>query len=425
MTSITFLIFRTIFITMMTLGMMASLTEFRFEYRKLLWILAVYSVWVAASSAVLLWLGGELLLLRLFFLFISVPAILLTYWAANDTPAQAGFNYITQIIFSLVGASMIRMLTDYFMLPGLVNILLMCVFYLAAIYLEWRFLRQPFRMLIKVMPARWGVLTLIPCVFCAYLIVLASWPGNYIENDQQRIYIYTALIPITIVYIAVFKSLFAQHYIQMERQNTVLLTIQIAALKEKLQKVREVEESVRIQRHDLRHQIQAVAELVARGDRKAALDFLDTAQQRLDDQKQIRWCRPAVLDAVFSSYFDQAQREGIRVSAKISLPGITPVDEGELAIVLANALENAIHENTKLPHEQRELRCKMTGTPGLMLEIANPCTGNVSFDTNGLPVAQRAGHGLGVQSISAFCHKNGAVCQFDLTDGWFRFRLVL
>ena len=34
-------------------------------------------------------------------------------------------------------------------------------------------------------------------------------------------------------------------------------------------------------------------------------------------------------------------------------------------------------------------------------------------------------HGLGVQSIAAFCRKNGAVCEFDLTDGWFRLRLVL
>lgn len=60
-----------------------------------------------------------------------------------------------------------------------------------------------------------------------------------------------------------------------------------------------------------------------------------------------------------------------------------------------------------------------------MLEISNPCTGDVSFDNRGLPVAQRDGHGLGVQSISAFCRKNGAVCQFDLTGVWFRFRLVL
>ena len=84
MTNGVFLLFRALFITMMTLGMMASLTEFRFGRRKLLCVLAVYCLWVVCSSLVLLWLGGELLLLRLFFLTISVPATFLTYWVAND-----------------------------------------------------------------------------------------------------------------------------------------------------------------------------------------------------------------------------------------------------------------------------------------------------------------------------------------------------
>lgn len=77
----------------------------------------------------------------------------------------------------------------------------------------------------------------------------------------------------------------------------------------------------------------------------------------------MRWCRPPVLDAVFSSYFEQAKNQGIRVEAAVSLPDTLPVDEGELAIVLANALENAIHANLELPPEQRELRCKMVGIP--------------------------------------------------------------
>ena len=113
------------------------------------------------------------------------------------------------------------------------------------------------------------------------------------------------------------------------------------------------------------------------------------------------------------------------METKIALPDTLPVNEGELAIVLANALENTIHANLNLPQEQRKIRCKMMGTPGVMLEISNPCAGNIIFDSKGLPTAQREGHGLGVQSISAFCRKNGAVCQFDLTDGWFRLRLVL
>ena len=425
MTNGVFLLFRALFITMMTLGMMASLTEFRFGRRKLLCVLAVYCLWVVCSSLVLLWLGGELLLLRLFFLTISVPATFLTYWAANDTPTQAVFNYMTQILLSVLAVSVIRLLTESFGLSGFVNILLMCGFYFTVIYLEVRFLRRPFRMLLKVIPARWGILTLIPCIFCAYLIFVASWPGSYLENKLQIIYVYAAVIPLVVVYIAVFKSLLDQYRTQMERQSTMLLMVQISALKEKLQRVKEVEEGIRIQRHDLRHQLQAVAELVARGDREAALDFLDAARKRLDECKETSWCRPPVLDAVFASYFDQAQRQGVRVEAKIALPDTLPADEGELAIVLANALENAIHANLELPREQRNIRCKMVGTPSIMLEVSNPCTGAVLFDGEGLPVAQRKGHGLGVQSICAFCRKHGATCQFDLADGWFRFRLVL
>lgn len=80
--------------------------------------------------------------------------------------------------------------------------------------------------------------------------------------------------------------------------------------------------------------IQAVMEMVARGEEKSALDFLDATQRRLDEHKLIRWCRPPVLNAVFSSYFDQAQNQDIPVEADISLPDTLPVDEGELAIVL-------------------------------------------------------------------------------------------
>ncbi|RHT72479.1 hypothetical protein DW741_06085 [Ruminococcaceae bacterium AM28-23LB] len=92
------------------------------------------------------------------------------------------------------------------------NLLLTALFYSAAIYLEWRFLRRPFRM---------------------------------------------------------------------------LLTVQISALKEKLQTVQEVEEDIKIQRHDLRHRLQTVTELVARGDTESALKFLDAAQKHLDEQKSL------------------------------------------------------------------------------------------------------------------------------------------
>lgn len=113
------------------------------------------------------------------------------------------------------------------------------------------------------------------------------------------------------------------------------------------------------------------------------------------------------------------------MDARIALPEQLPVAEGELAIVFANALENAIHACMELPRKEREIRCKVIQHPGIMFELSNPCAGAVRFDHRGLPLSSQKGHGLGVQSIFSFCQKYGAICHFEMTDGWFHLRMVL
>ena len=258
-----------------------------------------------------------------------------------------------------------------------------------------------------------------------YIIAVYLIPG-YAGFDQSSTILKPAVALLMLGFYSILIFLFTSIKNEMAaRHNAQMSTLQLSALQSRMEAVKAAENAIRTERHDLRHRLQAVAELVSRGDKKSALEFLDAAQKRLDEQKEVRWCRPPVLDAVFSSYFDQAKNQGIQVEAKIALPHALPVNEGELAIVLANALENAIHANQALPPEQRSIHCRMVGTPSIILELSNPCTGAVFFDNEGLPVAQREGHGLGVQSICTFCQKNGAACQFDRSNGWFRFRLIL
>ena len=416
---------RVLFITVMTLLMMASLTEFRFKYKTLLLIVGLYVLWVAAVCGILLFLGGQILLLRLFILFVSLPAIIIAHWAALDTPAQAVFNYMSQITFSLLIASICRTLTHYFALSDMANLFLMACIYLPLIYCEWNFLRPRFRVLVAVLPNRWAILTLIPCVFCFYLLYVAAWPQHYIDSPVQTAYLYMGMFPLIIVYLAVFKSLYDQYHDQVERQNAALMSVQVAALQQRLQVIQTAEENIRIERHDLRHRLQTLAELVARGDNRSALAFLHSATERLDEQKTVRWCQPPVLDAMFSSYFSQAQHHNIHLEAKISLPNDLPVAEGDLAIVIANALENAIHACLALPPEQRQISIKIVHAPSLMLEIYNKCAAPVVLDAQGLPMTKQKGHGLGVLSISAFCRKYGAVYQFEQKDGGLSLRIIV
>lgn len=203
-----------------------------------------------------------------------------------------------------------------------------------------------------------------------------------------------------------------------------LLSTQISALQSRMEVTRAADEAIRIERHDLRHKLQAVAGMVEKGETEEALAYIGASQAHLDELKPVRWCQNPVLDAIFSSYFNQANRQGIEVQATLAIPDELVVDAAELATVFANALENAIHACAELPEGERRIVCKCINRPQLMFEVANTYAGKVSFDARGLPVAAHRGHGIGTRSIAAFCEKYGAAYFYEAEDGWFKIRVV-
>ena len=354
---------------------------------------------------------------------IHIPLILLLFTLSRFRGWRLIFQQLSVVLFCTLIHHISGMI---YYLSGnrfWVLVLSYAVLSTGVIWFLIRFLRPLFFQILLELHRGWWLICLVMATY--YIIAVYLIPGCVGFHRSSSI-IKPAIALLMLGVYSILMFLFSNVRKESEaRHSAQMSALRLSALRSRMEAVKAAEDAIRTERHDLRHRLQATAELVARGDKDAALDFLDAAQKRLDDQKEIRWCRPPVLDAVFASYFDQAQNQGISVESRISLPDVLPIDEGELAIVVANALENAIHANLLLPQTQRKIRCKMVGTPSIMLELSNPCASNVVFGNNGLPMAQREGHGLGMQSISAFCRKNGAVCQCDQTDGWFRLRLVL
>ena len=386
------------------------------------WIVTAVTV-VSANLFGLLFLNFWDTYLRVGIFTVTLPYVLSTLWCSSHRDFRAVFNMATALFIGCVGTA-IANLAELFLWRNEFFSLFVRIASFVVMFFVLRRFSVTYRNMLHQMNHSWGTLCIIPIVsFIALMYVVNH--SESIGPIVSSIFICSLLVVCGCSYYLMY--LFFER-VQKENRaiyEAQLSVLQLSALRGRMEAVRVAEHSIRMERHDLRHRLQVVMEMVSRGEGETALDFLNATKKRLDEQKEIRWCRPPVLDAVFSSYFEQAKNQNISVDAKISLPDTLPLDEGELAIVLANALENAIHANLELPQDQRKIRCKMVGTPSILLEISNPCSGKVSFDSNGFPVSQREGHGLGIQSISAFCRKNEAVCQFDLIDGWFLLRLVL
>ena len=411
------------YLTVLYMIMAFLFMDSRYSRRRTLFIVSGVTLLLMAAVAALHRAVDMDAAFWIFAITIHIPLILLLFTLSRFRGWRLIFQQLSVVLFCTLIHHISGMI--YYLSGSRFWVLVLSCTLLSTgvIWFLVRFLRPLFFQILLELHRGWWLICLVMATY--YIIAVYLIPG-YVGFELSSSIIKPAIALLMLGVYSILMFLFTSIKNEMEaRHNAQLSALQLSALQSRMEAVQAAENVIRTERHDLRHRLQAVAELVARGNREEALAFLDAATKRLDAQKEIRWCHPPVLDAVFSSYFDQANNEGIHVTAKISLPDTLTVDEGALAIVVANALENAIHANLKLPQKQREICCKMVGSPGIMLEISNPCNEDVTFDAEGLPVAHREGHGLGVQSISAFCQKNKAVYQFDLDDGWFRLRLVL
>ena len=411
------------YLTVLYMIMAFLFMDSRYSRRRTIFIVFIVTILLLAAVAALYRAVDVDTAFWVYAVTIHIPLLLLLFTLSRFRGWRLIFQQLSVVLF----CTLIHHETGliYYLSGGRFWVLVVSYIVLSTgvIWFLVRFLRPLFFQIMLEVNRGWWLICLVMATY--YIVAVYLIPG-YVGFDRSSSIIKPAIALLMLGVYSILMFLFTSIKNEMEaRHNAQLSALQLSALRSRMEAVNAAEDAIRMERHDLRHRLQAAAELVSRGDKKSALEFLNAAQKRLDEQKEICWCRPPVLDAVFSSYFDQAKNQGISVETNIALPDTLPVEEGELAIVLANALENAIHANLELPRNQREIRCKMVGAPSVMLEIANPYTGSIAFDCDGLPVAQREGHGLGVQSISVFCRKNGAVCQFELTDRWFRFRLVL
>ena len=220
------------------------------------------------------------------------------------------------------------------------------------------------------------------------------------------------------------SALLSQQRNYHEKEQNQLLEMQLMRMQQRIEQTEDAARSIDIYRHDLRHRLNTVAGMLAQNQINEAMEYIGHSMSELDSTEIDKWCANPVLNAMFASYFSAAKARNIRIEATLDIPADLDTDASSLSVVFANAIENAIHAVSKLPENERIIRCKCIRHPKLMFSVSNPYTGEISLDENGIPLSEESGHGIGILSIIAYCEKNDAVCDFKIDDHWFSIRIV-
>lgn len=418
-------IIRVILITSFTLGMMSSLTAFKYQTKKVLLLFGSYLVWIGVSTGVIIYFAGFLTFTRCMFFTISVPAVALAFYMDCNAPAQSVFNYTTQVLLSYILAMIILLINTA--VHGNIGsyFLILCTAYTLVILLEFKYLRKPFLELTKAVQIGWGPLSLIPVSFSMLILFMANFPTYYAKDTFRILYILGSLIFVLVVYFTVYQSILRLYQYQMLSHHKDILTLQISAMEQQTRNIKTTEEKLKILRHDIRHFSNIMQVCLQNGSIEEANHLLSDLEAAVGKIEIKTYCNDSIINSVLAFYFELAERENIEIQSAFTTP---PSDKlnSSFSVILANALENALNA-CKEESGQRVIKLKSRTLNGqFLIELSNTCHKTVLFDKEGMPISQKGqGHGIGTKSILYFAKQTRSMVNFQQENGYFTLQIIV
>ena len=422
---ITYYMVKSIVVVISTLLMMSSCMKIKYTFKKIIAAFAGYILWTGIFIFTAMKLFGIVVTLRLSIPMISVPAMVILYFISNYSPWQAVFNYTMQLSISVILAMSQTIAVSVLGGSRVMDLNIRVVSYSLCIFVELKFLRKKFALLDYLPDKSWRTLTFVPIGFTALFFIIGTYPVHYTESIEHTIYIYAVTVLMLIVYVIIFHSLISQYNLQLYEYTNSILMSQSESFQKQLEAINSTEEQVRIIRHNLRYNLIVLSDMLTVGDTAGALEYLSSFGQKLDDAKKKVYCSNSTANAILAYYIERAESKGIKTDVQFAMPENISIDIMDFTAAVANALENAVNACAKVSGNQKRMRIRTTESKQYIVEIANNYTGEVSFDEEGLPASKESGHGIGTRSISAFARKNNAILDYDVTDKWFKLRIVL
>lgn len=183
-------------------------------------------------------------------------------------------------------------------------------------------------------------------------------------------------------------------------------------MQREIEEIQDIYADMRGLRHDLKSHLESIAAVIRRisGKDKEELDNyiekMETTVSRLDFA--YRTGNP-ITDIIIHQKKQEAEKHDISFEADFTYPDKQQIDVYDIAIVLNNALENAIEASRKVEGKKYiNLRSYMKGNL-FFIEVENEFMREIIFDSEtGLPVSSKADkqlHGLGMENIQRCAKK--------------------
>lgn len=243
--------------------------------------------------------------------------------------------------------------------------------------------------------------------------------GGIGETGIFQRYLLPLLLFLTLNQVLTYWLIFRES-IRRKQDSERKRTIEIQQLQ--YDKITKEMENTRRIRHDMRHHLTSLHDMLAQGRAEEAKDYLSELVGVSTKRENETYCRNMIVNGLLQYYVGLAQDKKILCKVQAECGELT-IDSTDLTVLFGNAMENAIHACQN--YEGNRWITVRVGTirGSLVIEITNPCreahiriSGRHRPENGFLPaddfLSKRAGGGYGLRSLAHTAQKYGGDAQF-------------
>ena len=251
-----------------------------------------------------------------------------------------------------------------------------------------------------------------------------------VSEDYLAVRVITILVMVLLLAMSVLNIAAYQHLVDALRERTerAILERQNADMRRHLDEVKRLDESIRSVRHDMKNHIAVLTQLAANVEGHSELkDYLAELGERTGQLDARFSTGLAAIDALLGGKEREARErlgEAFSLRAeRLIFPKELLIREYDIAVILGNALDNAIEACEKPDGEAMiELSAEKRGNM-LLLEVRNSFNGTLRQSAaSGFPLTSKtdaAEHGIGFPNMRATAEKYHGAVDWRAENGQF------
>lgn len=278
-----------------------------------------------------------------------------------------------------------------------------------------------------------NVFLVLPCIAVLCISVIISRITASLANELEII-IYDAvpstkfwlpvigilLLSTMIANVILFQKLVAYHE---ETGKRALLENQVRQMQKEIAEIQDIYSDMRGLRHDMRSHLANISLLVksaADSVNEELEDYIGKMEETVNRLDFTYQTGNPITDIIIHQKVQEAEKKQIPFQVDFAYPCKLPIDVYDIAVILNNALENAIEACGRAEGEKQiRLRSFVRGCL-FFIEVENDFSGDIAIDKeSGLPVSSKETgklHGIGISNIQRCARKYMGDIDIAVTD---------